>query len=305
MRREIKYWMFGGLLVAGSVNALAQDPSKSPAVDGEVFRVLASQPLPVDVIKGAPYSATATTEIVQTLSDGNQIVQRNETRLYRDSAGRTRLEQSLNTIGRWRAATASTLITINDPVARVAYTLDPSTLTAHQSIVVQKPLTPRWTGSFSLNGRALSREEFEEMAQRKLLGSPGSPGFGGTIDPSDPNAKQKLTAIQPGKTGGSGQSKRESLGAKVMEGIQASGTRVTVVIPAGDVGNKLPLEIVDETWFSPDLQMNLMTTHRDPRSGETTYKLTNLSRGEPAPDLFAVPAGYALKSAKPARTAKP
>ena len=35
-----------------------------------------------------------------------------------------------------------------------------------------------------------------------------------------------------------------------------------------------------------------MTTRKDPRSGESTYKLTNLRRGEPARSLFELPADY-------------
>jgi hypothetical protein len=38
-----------------------------------------------------------------------------------------------------------------------------------------------------------------------------------------------------------------------------------------------------------------MTRHSDPRLGETTYKLTNISRTEPDHSLFELPAGYTLK----------
>jgi hypothetical protein len=45
------------------------------------------------LVKGAPYGATAITESTQTLSDGNQIIQRNEAIYYRDSEGRTALNK--------------------------------------------------------------------------------------------------------------------------------------------------------------------------------------------------------------------
>ena len=35
-----------------------------------------------------------------------------------------------------------------------------------------------------------------------------------------------------------------------------------------------------------------MSRQSDPRYGETTYRLTNLTRGEPSPDLFEVPADF-------------
>ena len=38
-----------------------------------------------------------------------------------------------------------------------------------------------------------------------------------------------------------------------------------------------------------------MTRHSDPRSGETTYRLTNIVRAEPAASLFQVPSDYTVK----------
>ncbi len=43
-------------------------------------------------IKNAPYSAEVITEVIQTLTDGNQITKRTSQMFYRDSAGRTRSE---------------------------------------------------------------------------------------------------------------------------------------------------------------------------------------------------------------------
>jgi hypothetical protein len=72
------------------------------------------------------------------------------------------------------------------------------------------------------------------------------------------------------------------------------GTRVTVTIPAGQMGNDLPIQIVTERWYSADLQMNILTRRTDPRTGETVTKLTNVSRGEPAHALFEPPADYKI-----------
>ena len=57
----------------------------------------------------------------------------------------------------------------------------------------------------------------------------------------------------------------------------------------------MPINIVDERWYSPELQVVVMTRHSDPRYGETTYRLTNISRAEPAAALFQVPSDYTLK----------
>ena len=84
----------------------------------------------------------------------------------------------------------------------------------------------------------------------------------------------------------------ESLGRQTMEGVPADGTRTTRVIPAGQMGNEQPITIVTERWYSPDLQIYLLTRHTDPRAGETVTRLTNLTRGEPTHALFEVPADF-------------
>jgi len=88
--------------------------------------------------------------------------------------------------------------------------------------------------------------------------------------------------------------KTESLGTQTIEGVQAEGTRRTFTIPAGRFGNDQPIQIVSETWYSPDLQTVILSKHSDPRMGEHTYKLTNINRSEPAKALFEVPADFTV-----------
>ena len=40
--------------------------------------------------------------------------------------------------------------------------------------------------------------------------------------------------------------------------------------------------------------MAVLITRRDPRSGDTVYRLTNIVRAEPPPDLFTVPSDYRI-----------
>jgi len=80
------------------------------------------------VITGKPYSASTTTEIVQTLPDGNRIVQHSSSVIYRDSQGRTRREQ---TFPSFNTHPGETKIFIDDPVAQTAYVLDPHEKIAH------------------------------------------------------------------------------------------------------------------------------------------------------------------------------
>jgi len=45
----------------------------------------------------------------------------------------------------------------------------------------------------------------------------------------------------------------------------------------------------------PELQVLVLTRTSDPRTGETTYRLMNISLGEPSPSLFDVPADYTVR----------
>ena len=86
-----------------------------------------------------------------------------------------------------------------------------------------------------------------------------------------------------------------SLGMKDFDGVKAEGKSTVWTIPAGEIGNRSPINITSETWYSPDLQVTVSSRYNDPRTGETVYRLANLKRGEPAAALFEVPAEYAVK----------
>ena len=84
----------------------------------------------------------------------------------------------------------------------------------------------------------------------------------------------------------------ESLGRQDFGGVEAEGEKTVVTIAAGEIGNERPIEIVSERWYSPELQIVVMSKNFDPRFGENTYRLINIDRTEPARSLFEVPAGY-------------
>ena len=86
----------------------------------------------------------------------------------------------------------------------------------------------------------------------------------------------------------------EHLGVQTINGVQATGTRITRTIPAGAEGNSLPIVTVHETWMSDDLKVPVMVKTTDPRFGTSQSQLTNIVRAEPDPSLFQVPAGYTV-----------
>ena len=91
----------------------------------------------------------------------------------------------------------------------------------------------------------------------------------------------------------------ESLGKRVIEGIEAEGTRTTITLPAGQVGNEQPIQTVSESWFSPELQIVVMSKNSDPRMGETVYRLTGIGRAEQPRSLFEIPADYKIEEGGP------
>lgn len=86
----------------------------------------------------------------------------------------------------------------------------------------------------------------------------------------------------------------EDLGAQVINGFAATGTRTTRTIPAGAIGNQQAMQIVREAWVSTDLKVPLLIKSSDPRFGSTVMQLTNIVRSEPDASLFQVPAGYTV-----------
>jgi hypothetical protein len=81
--------------------------------------------MPGRVVKNAPYMADLITESVQSLPDGNHIRQASTVKVYRDSEGRTRREQTVNLNGLGSNSNMPALVFINDPVSGLNYALNP------------------------------------------------------------------------------------------------------------------------------------------------------------------------------------
>jgi hypothetical protein len=219
-------------------------------------------------VKNAPYSAQAVTQTTQTLVDGNRIVRNSSSMIYRDNEGRERRELSLGNLGN-NGEPVQTVF-ISDPVAGTNYTLDTKTRTA-MKMPARPPLPTKMPPG-------------DVMFQ--------SLGVTGAMIPSVIGAPQMMIY----KAGGDRlPPKAEQLGTRNIEGLLAEGTRTTVTIPPGQVGNEQPIQIVSERWYSPELKVTVLSTHSDPRMGDTEYRMTNLSRAEPLPALFHVPSDYTLK----------
>jgi hypothetical protein len=83
-----------------------------------------------------------------------------------------------------------------------------------------------------------------------------------------------------------------TLGERTVAGQTVAGRRIEATIPAGAVGNSKPIQMSAEQWYGKDLQVVIEATYRDPRTGETRYRLSDIERAEPDAALFQVPDTY-------------
>lgn len=288
------------------------------------------------IVKGQPYSAEAVTESTQTLLDGNKIVRRSVSRLYRDSEGRTRREDMKSQVGVPGAVVdIPQSITITDPVAGVRYDLDTKKNTARASdyrvsfaMPAIMPMPAMKAPSFDakpipvpavkIGERAMKAEDVsqlseadrakiaelrkgyelrteerqKEMAQRQAEREKMQREREQAQAERQKEAEARRIEAEKARAIEDSHTRTEKLGVQNIEGVEAEGTRTITTIPAGQIGNERDIEVINERWFSKDLQVTVMTRHSDPRSGEQVYRLTNINRSDPPITLFAPPADY-------------
>jgi len=85
-----------------------------------------------------------------------------------------------------------------------------------------------------------------------------------------------------------------------VDDLNVVGTRETLTINVGVIGNSEPVVTTREFWYSSELEINLSVTRKDPREGTQTIQLINLSRDEPDPSLFRVPSDFVIEDQRTA-----
>ena len=243
------------------------------------------------VVTDAPYSAEAVTVTSQTLVDGNRIRRTVSSRVYRDSQGRTRQEHSLGALGPWAAGGPErSIITIHDPVNAQTLTLDPEARTARR--MPRRGFDVHRLGD-SGRGVVVGARSLHEMESHESIHIEGG-------DRTAAISIRKLRISDPEQD--DEDVRTEELGSRSFGNVLAEGTRTITTIPAGAIGNELPIEVVSERWYSEDLHIAVMSRRYDPRFGETVYELRDLSQAEPDPSLFEVPEDYTEGGFTPAGT---
>jgi hypothetical protein len=253
-------------------------------------------------VKNAPYSAEIVSEQQQNLADGNQIVNKTSSMSYRDSAGRTRHEIR-------DAGGALRSVTINDAVEGTTYILNPETKTATK--IGPRREMARLAGDKARERISEMRKDGEERVIVKRIERDGNGPLRQRIREDvriqvrkELGAEPRLAALErigPVIAGAFGDMKWaakasvKDLGTKEIDGIKAQGKMKSYEIPAGEIGNRNAIVVASESWYSPELQVTLLTRRSDPRTGERSWRMAGIKRDEPAPALFTVPSDYAVK----------
>jgi hypothetical protein len=217
------------------------------------------------VVKGAAFSADSVTQHVQTLGNGNRMLRKSSAHIFRDASGRTRREHELDRGAPGTEGQTPRLIIINDPIGRVNYVIETQT-----GVARKRQLPPQQI-----------LEAFEKARGDNAPFSVLMPTSTAHRRMSQGDAAPPLPTPQ-----------KEQLPAQTIEGVLAEGTRTTLTIPAGEFDNEEPMTIVHEEWYAPELHMIVLMKHNDPRFGETTFRLTNILRGDPDAEMFRLPQGY-------------
>ena len=256
------------------------------------------------LVKNLPYSAEVISERQRNLADGNQIVNKNSSYTYRDSAGRTRQEVR-DDKGEIR------VVTIHDPVAGVTWLLNPKNKVANK--ITPPPHLGAAAGEAARARIEQLRKEgkLPEGRHEIVIRRSEDGGDSVRVEASGPIMIEADSAtmrggnpreLMLGPIGGAftdmkwaAKATTRELGSKDIDGVRAEGKLRSYEIPAGEVGNRNAIVVSDETWFAPELQITVLSKHSDPRSGDNVYRLAALKREEPAASLFAVPADYTVK----------
>jgi hypothetical protein len=280
----------GGLALAISSSTWAQNVQVGYSTFG---------PVETKAVTGAPYSATAITTSTQTLSDGTHITRTIQAQVARDSEGRTRREENITAVGPWSTGGSEQhLVSISDPVTQAHYVLRPE-----QQVAMKVALPPLGMNGGPVMAGAIAGPGIPGGLTASFVGTKVRQGLEeGGVKSVVKSVNVTDNAMWMAKEGtvmvigaSEKQAQSEDLGEQVIEGVRAHGRREKRTIAVGEIGNDRAIETSSETWFSDELQTIVLSKRTDPRMGDNEYRLTNISRTEPAASLFEVPAGYTIQ----------
>ena len=210
------------------------------------------QELAIPVVAGHPFSGDEVTTRQPSVPNGVPVVPRETTRVYRDAAGRTRIDATLPR----SPVCCPRLVYIFDPVAGVNY--------------------------------FVSTEK--KIASRQVYSIPPGQSIPTAEDP------WRTPAAQPFNPFPEPPAQYESLGKQFVSRLVVDGRRTSRIWTTASSGSssRPAGTAVEESWYSPDLQMMLIRQVYATSLGFSTTQLENIDSSEPDPALFKIPADYKI-----------
>jgi hypothetical protein len=220
----------------------------------------------------APFSAEAVTTVSQRLRDGTRLEQSTTARYYRDTRGRLRAELLMEGLREPKTMSERHIRLTVCPFAREfpdvpeprCYTLDPVTQSKQTGNPWVLPLTtvrPYFIGVPVGGIRFIGFTRAQDVLRR------------------EPHAFADSVV-------------NEELGPRRIAGVDTTGKRTSLTVPAGFRRNEAPLDLIDEEWEAAELGLLIYARYSDSNGGFVEYRLKNIRRAEPSPDLFVIPANY-------------
>jgi hypothetical protein len=230
------------------------------------------EPMALKPVTGKPFSATETRRTRQTLGDGTHIDKVEKDKFYRDYDGRTRIERENGASVSISDPSTGAMRESANGKSRVLMMRSGSFTALPDKAALQDHLTST-AGELQVHKELVEKAKAEAMATTSVASANGPMIARTLIAPAIPAEK--------GNT--------EDLGDQVINGVMAHGTRSTITIPEGQIGNDREIKVISERWFSNDLGVLIKSTNNDPRFGETTFELTDILQGAQDPTLFEMP----------------
>ncbi len=112
-----------------------------------------SPAIQIKVVKGAPFSATVSSETTQTLADGSHVTRTSNATIARDNEGRTRREQP--------GTNGGSIVFLQDPVAGYGYVIDTNKKSVH-----------RYTTSNASDSAPISQNTGKSLGSQVIEGLP-------------------------------------------------------------------------------------------------------------------------------------
>ncbi len=91
----------------------------------------------------------------------------------------------------------------------------------------------------------------------------------------------------------------EFLGKQFISGVETLGVRDSTIYNPGVFGNDRKVTVEREVWYSPQLELNLLSVRNDPRTGKQTFTGRDVVLGDPDPALFGIPPGFQVVDRRP------